>query len=122
VSAAVDAALPPQIFDNVEDPTWKAGIPQRDMDRDIFAKMKDPQLDRNSLADLFPDKPYKVRLVGSATEHRYGLVLIDLDRDGTWEEKWDLRPGQVHRHLDHDPASDGRPGDYTMVKGKWQPH
>ncbi len=112
----------PQIFDTVEDPKWKAGVPMRDMDRDIFAQMQNPNLDYKLLTDLFPDKPYKVRLVGSVVERRYGLVMIDLDRDGKWDERWDLRLGQANRVVEHDPASDGQRGQYTLAHGKWQPH
>jgi len=117
-----DAGLQSSYWQTTEDPNWHVGIPQRDMDKDIFAKLKDPALERTSLPDLFPDRPYKVQVFGSIAEHRFGLVLIDLTRDGKWDEKWDLRPGQVHRLVEHDPTADNRPVEYTMVKGKWQPH
>ena len=112
----------PQVFDTVEDPNWKAGIPMRDMDRDIFAQLKNDDLDRSKLADLFPDRPYRVRLIGSVTEHRFGLVMIDLNRDGKWDERWDLRAGQVMRNVEHDEGSGGQRVQYTLVHGKWQAH
>jgi hypothetical protein len=99
------------------------GIPLREMDKDIFAKLKDPALERTALPDLFPDRPYKVQVFGSLAEQRFGLVMVDLTRDGKWDEKWDLmRPGEVVRHVEHEAAANGQPVTYTLVHGKWQPH
>jgi hypothetical protein len=118
-----DGAVQSQFWQTEDDPNWKVGIPLRDMDRDIFAKLKDPALDRTALLDLFPDRPYHVRVIGSVMEHRFGLVLVDFERDGKWDEKWDLmKPGEVTRHVEHDGAANGQPVDYTLVHGKWQPH
>jgi hypothetical protein len=121
-SSPMGEAEPPQVFDTVEDPNWKAGVPMRDMDRDIFAKFKDPALERSALLDMFPDRPYKVRVMGSASEHRFGLVMIDLNRDGKWDERWDLRAGQVTRAVEHDEGASGQRVTYTLTHGKWQPH
>jgi hypothetical protein len=118
-----DGAVQSQFWQTEEDPNWKIGIPLRDMDRDVFAKLKDPALDRTALIDLFPDRPYHVRVIGSVMEHRFGLVLVDFERDGKWDEKWDLmKPGEVSRHVEHDPSAGGKAVDYTLVHGKWQPH
>jgi hypothetical protein len=118
-----DGAVQSQFWQTEEDPNWKVGIPQRDIDHEIFAKLKDPALERTTLLDLFPDRPYHVRVVGSVMEHRFGLVLIDFERDGKWDEKWDLmKPGEIKRHVEHEQAAGGQPVDYTLVHGKWQPH
>jgi hypothetical protein len=118
-----DAGLQSSYWQTTEDPNWRVGLPQRDMDKDIFAKLKDPALERTALPDLFPDRPYKVQVFGSITEHRFGILMIDLKRDGTWDEKWDLmKPGEVARHVEHDESAGGQPVTYTLVHGKWQPH
>jgi hypothetical protein len=118
-----DAGLQSSYWQTTEDPNWHVGIPLREMDKDIFAKLKDPALERTALPDLFPDRPYKVQVFGSLAEQRFGLVMVDLTRDGKWDEKWDLmRPGEVVRHVEHEAAANGQPVTYTLVHGKWQPH
>jgi hypothetical protein len=113
---------PPQQFDIKEDPTFHGGVPLRPMDRDIFAALADEHLQRLQLLDLLPDRPYKVRVVGSAAERRYGALTIDLDRDGKIDERWLLKGNEVSRDVPEDPASGGQPIHYTLTHGRWQPH
>jgi hypothetical protein len=121
-SASASARPAPMQFQVEEDPNWKAGVPLREMDRDIFGQMRSESLERTSLPDLFPDRPYRVRLIGSVAERQFGRVLIDFDRDEKWDERWELRPGEVRRFVEHDPTAGNQQVEYTLVHGKWQPH
>jgi hypothetical protein len=111
-----------QRFDLHEDPNFTLGLPMRPMDHDIFAAIADGALERKRLPDLFADRPYRVRLVGSVAERHFGMVMIDLERDGSWDERWDLQPGQVLRDVKKDDAAGGQPVRYTLAHGRWQPH
>jgi hypothetical protein len=92
------------------------------MDREIFQLLTSGDLVRERMRDVFPDKPYLVRFLGSAAEKRVGMVMIDLDRDGQFEERWDFKPGQVHRTVHADPNAGGQPVMYTLHHGHWLPH
>jgi hypothetical protein len=109
-------------YDITEDPSFAAGIPLRPMDREIFAALMNENLDRTKLPDLFPDRPYRVRIVGSAAEKRYGMVVIDMNRDGKIEERWSLKNGEVTREVPTDAAAGGGSVRYSLAHGKWQPH
>jgi hypothetical protein len=115
-------AEPPQHFDLTEDPRSHAGIALRPMDRDIFALINGLNLERNQMKDVFPERPYRVAFIGSLAEKRIGLVMIDLDRDGTFEERWELKRGEVDRTVPKDPAAGGNPVKYTLAHGRWQVH
>src|SRR5262249_7745991 len=113
----------PQHFDLQEIPSFPSGVPLRPMDRDVFAPLWDPKLKREDLADLFPDRPYKVRVVGSVEEHLFGAVLVDNDRDGKWDERWVLKGDQVIRTLPpNQQVQGGDPTHFTLAHGRWQPH
>jgi hypothetical protein len=109
-------------WDTQELPNWP-GLPLRPMDHDLIDAMLSGHIARQSMLDLFPDRPYRVRLVGSADMQLFQFAMIDLDRDGKWDEQWDLsKPGQIQRHVAHDPAAGGHEVMYTLAHGKWQPH
>jgi hypothetical protein len=110
-----------QHFDIEEDPAFKSGFPLRPLDRDIFAAMRDPNLDRTRLTDLFPGRPERVRLLGSVAERNFAQVLVDRDRDGTWDERWALKPNEVSRVVPNDPSTGGSVR-YTLSHGRWQAH
>jgi hypothetical protein len=112
----------PQVFDLAEDPRAKSGIPLRPMDRDIFDQITHLRIERSEMRDVFPDRPYRVQFVGSVAEHHIGLVMIDLDRDGKFDERWDLKRDGVTRMVQQDPAAGGAPVKYTLSHGRWQPH
>ena len=115
-------AGPPQQFDIKEEPSFHGGVPLRPMDRDIFAVLADEHLERTRLLDLFPDRPYRVRVVGSVAERRFGALNIDLDRDGKLDERWMLKGNEVVRDVPEDPTGGGQPVHYTLAHGRWQPH
>lgn len=115
------SAWRPQEFDLTPDPNFKAGVPLRPMDKDIFAAMKDPTLTRERALDLWPDRSYRVRLIGSVPEHYFATVMIDLTRDGQGEERWTLKGGDIQRYVPHDPNANG-PMIYTLAHGRWQLH
>jgi hypothetical protein len=120
-AAAAEMASPK--WDTVEVPSWNAGVPMRAMDREIVAAILSGHVDRTSMSDLFPDRPYQVRLAGSAAARQFRWVLIDLNRDGAWDERWDLgEPGQIQRTVTRDPDARGSEVMYTLVHGRWQPH
>ena len=116
-----------QVYDIADDPNFKAGVALRPMDRDIFAALVDPNLDRSHLVDVFPDKPYRVRFLGSVSEHWIGLIQVDLDRDGIIDERWKLGPSEVDRFvldnsipLDSGLDPDKRGTHFKLRRGRWQ--
>jgi hypothetical protein len=122
---APPSSEPPIQLDLTEDPRATAGIPLRPMDRDVFAEIAratSGQLERIRMKDLFPDRPYKVTFVGSVAERRIGLVLIDLNRDGTYEERWDLKRNDVVRSVQNDTFAEANVVRYTLAHGRWQVH
>lgn len=130
-ASASDAGWKPPVFDTFEDPRYKAGIPMRPMDHDIIAAVQSGKVERKDVLDLFPDKPYRVRLVGSPASQTFVYVLIQMDRTAkqdpdprqAWDERWDLRePGTIKRYVFRDPNAQGEQVMYTLTKGRWQPH
>jgi hypothetical protein len=120
-SSALAEPLPPH-FDLAEDPKFKAGIALRPMDHDIFDKLTTLALDRSQMRDVFPDRPYRVHFIGSLAEKRIGLVMVDLNRDGKVDERWDIKSGEVVRNVQADPHANGVEVRYTLAHGRWQPH
>jgi hypothetical protein len=110
-----------QEFDLREDPQFKAGTSLRPMDRDILGLITSLRLERSQMRDVFPDRPYRVTFVGSIAEHRIGLVMIDFNRDGTFEERWDVKRSEVIRTVLQDPAAGAAAVRYTLAHGRWQP-
>ena len=121
-SPASEPSASPQQFDLTDDPRNASGVPLRPMDHDIFTLITSLQLDRTRMPDVFPDRPYRVTFIGSIAERRIGLVMIDLDRDGKFDERWDLKRDGVVRNVLKDPAADGNPVNYSLAHGRWQPH
>jgi hypothetical protein len=111
-----------QVFDTIDTNVAHGGVTLRDMDRDIFAEITAATLERERMKDVFPERPYRVQLIGSLTERRIGFVLVDLDRDGKNEEKWEIRSGEVNRTVFNDPATNGQPTKYNLRHGRWQVH
>lgn len=122
-SAAPQQSSPEALkVDLAELPNYKAGVPMRPMDRDIFDKIRTLSLERSQMHDVFPDRPYRVTFVGSLAERRIDLVMVDLDRDGKFEERWEIKRGDVVRTVPKDPAAGDQPVKYTIIHGRWQPH
>ncbi len=87
-SAQANAA-PPVLATGATGATDAVGTALRPMDREILAALA-KAAPGAKLKDALRGKPYKVDLYrddGSATVNR---LKIDLDRDGTWDEKWDV--------------------------------
>jgi hypothetical protein len=90
----------------------------RPMDHDIFERIEKNDMKR--LDDVFPGKPYQVRMYRDAAEGLIYLVEIDLQRSGVWEERWELKKDEVTREVTH-------VGDRTYVdtfalrSGRWLP-
>jgi hypothetical protein len=112
----------PQAYDYKPHPNLKpGGVPLRPMDNDIFAAIERGRLTRAQLLDLFPDRPYHVKLVADSAEHWVNTVVIDLDRNGRWDERWELKKEGVFRHT-HGGPDDSDQIMFTMFGGFWIPH
>jgi hypothetical protein len=90
--------------------------------REIFAKLNDiDHLKREQMNDVFPDKPYLVRFIGSVETKVIGYVFIDMDRNGKVDEKWEIRNGTVRRTVPHDRnVPDDVDVQYSLFQGRWQ--
>jgi hypothetical protein len=126
--ASASAAPAPSAYrpnwDTEEIPSYKVGFPLRPMDMDIIAALRGGNIDRTNILDVFHDRPYRVRFAGDITTQQFRFVLVDLNRTGTWDEKWDLsEPGQIKRTVMHDPgALNHVEVMYTLTHGRWQAH
>jgi hypothetical protein len=111
------------LWDTDELPGFTTGVAMRPVDRDVFAALRGAAFPREAMVDVFPRRPYRVRFGGSAVGHAVRLVLLDLDRDGRWDERWDLgQPGQVVRRVLPAGHEGGEGVDFTLTHGRWQPH
>ena len=115
----------PQVYPVKADPRM-TGIPLRPMDREIFAALASGQLEPVHLDDVFPSKPYRVSMIGSMKPRKWiSVVLVDLTRDGKWDERWDLTQTDVVRTVFKKPRTDAVGADETDYKfslrqGTWQ--
>ncbi len=109
-------------FDLAEVPGYHSGVELRPMDHDIFDKLVNLNLERTQMPDVFPDRPYRVAFIGSLAERRINVVMVDLDRDGKMDERWELKKGDLVRTVPKDPAAQGQAVKYTLTHGRWQPH
>jgi hypothetical protein len=84
----------------------------RPMDRDILARVDEP-LATPQVKDAFVGRPYRVELHQDTGHGRPNRVKIDLNRDGKWDEKWNVdadadagggKPRRVKREVS--PADD----------------
>jgi hypothetical protein len=98
----------------------KAGMPLRPMDFDILQKIEEGTYKREDMPDLFPNRPYQVRLVGSPVEHWIYTVMIDLERDGKWDERWEMKKDRVVRYtIGGGEDQDNVP--WALRPGHWLP-
>jgi hypothetical protein len=110
----------PQVYDYKSPSKFQAGVPLRPMDIDIFEALAGGKLQRTDLPDLFPNRPYRVRLIGSAEERWITSALIDLDRDGKPEEAWEMKEDTIIRR-DIVPGKPAAGTPYALRPGKWLP-
>ncbi len=113
-----------QIYNLKTDPRLR-GIPLRQMDREIFAAIASGQLDQSHLQDVFPSKPYRVRMIGSMATHWISVVLVDTNRDGLWDERWDMKTDEVERIAFRHPTATELGGEesdpkFALRQGTWQ--
>ncbi len=118
-----------QTYPMKPDPRFKAGTALRPMDREIFAAIASGQLDQSHLQDVFPSQPYRVRMIGTmsgpVSTHWVSVVLVDTNRDGSWDERWDLKRDDVDRIIFRHPRGDNvGPDDsdprFALKQGIWQ--
>jgi hypothetical protein len=114
---------PGQTFDYKPGPNHSpGGVPVRPMDVDIFSAIEKGNLTRAQLLDLFPDRPYQVKLVANGETRRVGIVLVDLHRSHKWDERWQLRDDGVFRYT-HGADDNASPEIlFTLRAGYWIPH
>lgn len=114
---------------NLKADTRLKGFPLRQMDREIFAAISSGQLDQSHLQDVFPGQPYRVRMIGSMSgpvaTHWVSVVLVDTNRDGKWDERWDLKRDEVDRTIFRKPreeqvAADDADAKFALRQGTWQ--
>src|SRR5581483_599307 len=98
-SPSVSAPTEQQTFDYIPSGKIKGGFPLRPMDTEIFETILRNHLTLDRVLDLFPDKPYHVKLVADLQTQRVIGVMIDLERDGRWDERWEMRTNGCTRHL-----------------------
>jgi hypothetical protein len=121
-NGGTQAAHKPQVYDSKPEGGFQAGISLRPMDTEIFDAIAKGGLDRNAHLDLFPGRPYHVKLIGSLADQWIGMVVIDMERDGKWDERWKLKEDRVERTVFRDEFSGGMEVMYTLNHGRWQPH
>lgn len=109
----------PQVYNYKPDPRFQAGVPLRPMDIEILEALARGHFDRAQLLDLFPGRPYHVKLIGSPGDGRIDLLAIDLDRNGIWDEQWRLKPETVERRT-FDKEGPGIP--FVLRNGRWLPY
>ena len=107
-----------QKFDYVPTGNIKGGISLRPMDTEIFQAIERNHLTLDRVLDLFPDKTYKVKLIADLQSQRVIGVMIDLDRDGRWDERWEMRTDGCTRHLLTAKNSNESPS-FALVQGRW---
>jgi hypothetical protein len=109
----------PQLYDYRPDNLHQAGFALRPMDYDIFEVLEKSEYGREDMLDLFPTQPYHVQMFGSFQDHWIRAIRIDLERDGTWDEHWELGQRTVKR-------TQVRPGALPIPSelrpGHWLPH
>ena len=113
-----------QIYSLKSDPRLQ-GIQIRQMDREIFAAIASGQLDQSHLEDVFPSQPYRVKMIGSIPAHWISIVLVDSNRDGKWDERWDMKHDDVDRIVFRTPRTNDIGGDpddarFALRNGHWQ--
>jgi hypothetical protein len=108
----------PQVYDYKEPPMVKIGPPLRPMDSEILDAIAVGEFTHAQRLDLFPDRPYHVKLIGSVPDRWISIVMIDLDRDGKWDEKWTLKPDSVIR-LDFDDREPMGGKPFMLRHGQW---
>jgi hypothetical protein len=103
---AVEAPEPP------EDPTrplWP-----REVDGDVFGHLEGTLTVGTEAHDVVPQAPYRIDLSRPAERALVHAAKVDLDRDGSWDERWTFADRAVVR--ESSPADDGR---YTE-RYRWQ--
>jgi hypothetical protein len=99
----------------------KLGPKVRPMDLEIFDYIANVNKSkRGMIDDIFPKKPYRVKVLLVEDGFVEG-VWIDLNRNGKFDEQWDLAPDEVNRHLS--TKDDGRYlVDFRLRNGHWLPY
>lgn len=121
-AAVGKSVVDPARFDFRPNPMVKSGALLRPMDSEIFEVLEKGELRREDLLEVFPNKPYRVRFVVSGGERRVISVLIDLNRDGVWDERWDIKAAGAMERWELVNGSSKDAQLFTLWGGRWLPH
>ncbi len=88
--------------------------------RIAMTQAMDLVLQRPSVQDLWPDRPYRVDLRDAPAGGRPALGLLDLDRDGRFDQRWTRTPGG-DLLVASSEADDGRYGPAALWTGPVMP-
>jgi hypothetical protein len=117
-ASPTEKAAPGQVYDYLPSGRSKTGVPLRPMDNEIFEAIARNHFTVERVLDLFPDRPYHVKLVANLATQRASGVLIDLDRDQKWDERWELRTDGCTRYVLTPQKSNESP-KFTLHEGHW---
>jgi hypothetical protein len=93
----------------------------RPIDREIFDFIAKGQAKPGMSDDVFPKKPYRVKTLRIGQNGLVVKVWVDLNRNGKWDERWDLTADQVDRHIDTDDG-ENYDTDLRLRNGHWLPY
>jgi len=114
-------AHPPQIYQTTPGPHPGLGQPLRTLDIDTFDRIARADYQRQEMLDLFPGRPYHVKLVGSFTDRWIDAVMVDVERDGHFDERWDLKPDGVFRRVIGPGQEFDAATPFMLRNGLWLP-
>ena len=116
-SALVPDAGRPQVFDVGFHPG--DGPLVRPMDKEIFAFIAAGIAPAGQSKDIFPKQPYRVDVFREGPDGLFTKVMIDVNRNGKWEEMWLLTDQEVFRKESVDDNGSYR--DFTTLRmGRWK--
>ncbi len=68
--------------------------------------------------DVAPDGPYRIDLIQDEGADAVNGIEVDLDRDGSWDERWAIEGASVTREVS--PADDGEYSQqYAWIMQRW---
>lgn len=99
----------------------KSGPGIRPIDREIFDYIASGRAKPGMNDDIFPKQPYRVKVFRIVANGPVTHVWIDMNRNGKWDERWDLKADQVDRHI-ADADDENYDTDARLRNGRWLPY
>ena len=119
---APPVAHPPQTFQTTPGPHPGLGTALRTLDIDTFDRIARADYQRQEMLDLFPGRPYHVKLAGSFTARLITTVMVDVERDGRFDERWDLTKDGVFRRVIGPGQEFDAATPFMLRNGLWLPY